>query len=156
MTIFVIWQLIVTLDSIRNSCDVYSLFVSPPILVGCTWLRLKIQIDLSIQCRPRLLNQIDSFWWDATLQILRCSFWGQIVGGGFRFWSTFMSNKLYFIQHFLHTSYNQLQKGMDTGRGLWLKTTRQSSQIYVEDICTQNTFSRNMFHLIYILFFTDL
>ena len=29
MTIFVIWQLIVTLDSIRNSCDV---FLTPPLL----------------------------------------------------------------------------------------------------------------------------
>ena len=27
MTIFVIWQLIVTLDSIRNSCDVYSFYL---------------------------------------------------------------------------------------------------------------------------------
>ena len=60
MTIFVIWQLIVTLDSIRNSCDVYTFWHSFWMVWGnaceCDNACLKFHFHLSfVSCNTRLL-----------------------------------------------------------------------------------------------------
>ena len=65
MTIFVTWQLIVTLDSIRNSCDVLHLVWSAFVISSAITTALKVARGARILGKESIKEQKQKFWkWD--------------------------------------------------------------------------------------------